>query len=337
MKSVMRIAVFTALYLSIGVLQASAQQNRGRLEIAITSGDTDLQLSEVGQTTFSLYLLNTGGQPTGPSGTLSGINSWVDTNTTGAEIDCCDDIVSGSLSHPNKFSMTITGVASASQPAWSYVFTGTYNDAPSDSSSSVITGTYTTTGYATSFSTGGTFTATFFPDFPSTPTEYIGGLSGPDVGSGPVDVPTTLYLGTNSAHELTGSVTTSLTNSAGVSCFAGPLTIAPGAPPSESYASGVLMEVYANDKDGNQLWLIGYSAAPNGDPAAVGENGLDNEEDSGTQVSRPNDVNNGTNNELIFYYWVLSGPCQGLGGPDAPFHKVTKPAKHERRGHDRMK
>lgn len=334
----MRIGLFLVANLVLFVLAATAQsvQPNGRWEFVVTSGDTPLQLNELGQTTFSTYLLLNGT-------TLSGYDSnYYTTSFTGAEVYCCQESVSGTfITSGGVTTATVTFSAAANsypgQGAFTYTFTGTYNPHPCDSHGPTITGTYTTTGVAVNYSTGGSFVATWFPDFHPTREEYVGGLS-PDVGNGPTDIPTIIHLGTNAQHELIGTITTSLQNSSGVSCFVGPLTI--GNTPSVSYASGVELQVNATDQDGNQLWLLGYSAAPNGDSAAVGENYLCDDtnnctDDGGTQLSGPNAVNNGTNNELIFFYTVTGGPCDGLGGPDSPFHVVKNTHHKERQRHNR--
>ena len=46
-------------------------------------------------------------------------------------------------------------------------------------------------------------------------------------------------------------------------------------------------------------------------------------------------MNNRTNNELVLYYGITGGPCDGFGGGDAPFHPVVKHSQHTRPEHNR--
>jgi hypothetical protein len=79
------------------------------------------------------------------------------------------------------------------------------------------------------------------------------------------------------------------------------------------------ISVFAQDPAGTQIWLNGYAAKPNNDSAAVGENFL-TATDTGSSMT----TDNGTNNNIIFFYGVSGGPCDGLGGGDAPFHPIKK-------------
>lgn len=300
----------------------------GRWEFVVTSGDTTYQLENMGQTSFSTYLTLSGTTLTG--------DSQETTNSSMAEISCCNDTVTGTFT-TNRSGVTSVTVEFSipanpfGQAAFNYIFEGTYNSNPSNSSGPTITGTYTTTA-GSAFSDGGTFVATWLPNFPTTPQEYTGTLDGPDTGTGPSNVATTIYLGTNSANDLIGSVSVpGLTNANGVACFAGTLTIQTvdnpnfngvgGAPNGVGvpFASGVGITVYAQDSAGTQLWLNGFSAKPNGDSAAVDENYLTRSDTGSSETT-----DNGTNNALIFYYGVFGGPCDGLGGGDAPFYPVKK-------------
>lgn len=325
MKTVSFVLLILALLVATSVNAQTAPN--GRWEFAVTSGDTTYQLENMGQTTFSTYLTLSGTTLTG--------NSQETTNTSLAEISCCNDTVTGTyVTSKGVTTATVVFTVPASslgQAAFNYTFTGTYNSKPSNSGGPTITGTYTTTAGST-FSNGGTFVATWFPDFPATPTEYVGTLDGPNTGNGPTNVATTIYLGTNSSKDLTGTVSvTGLTNANGIACFAGTLTIQTvrnplltgvgGAPGGVGvpFASGVGIHVFAQDSAGTQLLLYGYSAKPNNDSAAVGENYL-----TGTDTGSSQTTDNGTNNDLIFYYGISNGPCDGLGGGDAPFHPVKK-------------
>jgi len=44
-------------------------------------------------------------------------------------------------------------------------------------------------------------------------------------------------------------------------------------------------------------------------------------------------ANDGTNNAYTAFYGITGGPCDGLGGGDAPFVLVTK-IKKPKKGHD---
>ncbi len=319
------------VFAAVAAAPASAQiAPNGRWEFAVTSGDTQYELDLTGQTTFSTYLSLTGT-------TLSG-DSQQTTNTTAAEIFCCNDSIGGTF---RKHDGTTTAVVEFAIPAnsvtgqvgFNYTFTGTYNANPSNSGGPTITGTYTTDANSAYSNGSGTFVATWFPDFPATPLKYLGGLTGPDAGSGPSDIPTVLTLGTNpTTHNVIGTVSVPGLTTNGVACFVGTLTIQSisnptlngvgGAPNGVGvpFASGVGLNIFAQDSAGTQLWLNGYSAKPNGNSAAVDESYLDNTDCDGDNTS----TDNGTNNELILYYGITGGPCDGFGGGDAPFHPVKK-------------
>jgi hypothetical protein len=336
------LGLMTFVFLAVSAAPVSAQiAPNGRWEFAVTSGDTQYELDWTGQTTFSTYL--------SLSGTVLSGDSQQTTNTTAAEIFCCSDSVGGTF---RKHNGTTTAVVEFAVPAnsltgqvgFNYTFTGTYNANPSNSGGPTITGTYTTDASST-FSNGtGTFVATWFPDFPATPQMYVGGLTGPDVGSGPTDVPTLLTLGTNSTtHNLTGTVSIPGLATNGAACFVGTLMIQSvdnptligfgGAPNGVGvpFASGVGLSIFAQDAAGTQLWLNGYSAKPDGNSAAVGESYLNNTDCDGDNTT----TDNGTNNELILYYGITGGPCDGFGGGDAPFHPVKKLEHSKRLGQRR--
>jgi len=310
----------------------------GRWEFVVTSGDTPYQLNQAGQVTFSTYL-NLYGT------TLSGMPQQT-TNTTSAEIYCCNDTVTGTFTKHNNTStavvqFSVPTIPQVGQVAFNYTFTGTFNPDPNNSNGPTITGTYATNvGPTYSLTGSGTFVATWFPDFPHNPVEYIGGLAGPDTGSGPTDVPAQVTLGTDpGSHDLIGTVNVPLlTNSNGVACFTGPLTIqtlhnpqllgAGGAVNGVGvpFASGVGITIFAEDTAGNQLSLIGYSAKPNENSAAVGESYFVESDNSGDNTT----TFNGSNQELIMYYGITGGPCDGYGGGDAPFHPSTKHEHHNK-------
>jgi hypothetical protein len=324
----------------VSAAPASAQiAPNGRWEFAVTSGDTQTQLDQLGQTSFSTYLSLSGT-------TLSG-DSQQTVNNSDAEVYCCNDTVTGTFTRHNNTTtavveFSIPANSSYGQVAFNYIFTGTYNANPNNSAGPTITGTYTTNASSLYSNGSGTFVATWLPDFPATPQLYLGGLAGPDDGTGPSDVPTMITLGTNStSHDLIGTVTVpGLTNN-GVACFVGPLTIQIVDNPEligvgggangvgEPFASGVEISIFAQDSAGTQLMLFGYSAKPNGNPAAVDESysAINGDVDNTT-------TDNGTNNELILYYGITGGPCDSFGGGDAPFHPVKKHEHQKRSEHN---
>jgi hypothetical protein len=313
----------------------------GRWEFAVTSGDTQYQLDQMWQTTFSTYLSLSGT-------TISG-DSQQTTNSTAAEIFCCDDTVTGTFTkHHGTTTATVEfsvpANSSIGQVAFNYTFTGTFNADPNNSSGPTITGTYTTNAGPAYSNGSGTFVATWFPDFPATPQPYVGGLAGPDDGPGPIDVPTMITLGTNpTSHELIGTVSIpGLTNN-GAACFVGNLNIQTvdnsavvgggGAPNGVGvpFASGVGILIFAQDSAGTQLSLLGYDAKPNGNSAAVDESYLSATDNDGDTTT----TDDGTNNELILHYGITGGPCDGFGGGDAPFHPVKKLEHHKHSEHNR--
>ena len=180
-------------FAAVAAAPASAQiAPNGRWEFAVTSGDTQYELDLTGQTTFSTYLSLTGT-------TLSG-DSQQTTNTTAAEIFCCNDSIGGTF---RKHDGTTTAVVEFAIPAnsatgqvgFNYTFTGTYNANPSNSGGPTITGTYTTNASSAYSNGSGTFVATWFPDFPATPLKYMGGLTGSRCWFGPERYPDGAYTG----------------------------------------------------------------------------------------------------------------------------------------------
>ena len=339
-RKLLGLMAFVFLVVSAAPVNAQIAPN-GRWEFVVTSGDTQYALDVMGQATFSTYLSLSGT-------TLSG-DSQQTTNTTAAEIYCCNDTVAGTFTKHNgtttaMVEFSVPTNSSIGQLAFNYTFTGTYNANPKNSAGPTITGTYTT-NVSSAYSNGsGTFVATWFPDFAATPQSYIGGLAGPDDGSGPSDVPTVLTLGTNpSTHDLIGTVSIPGLMSDGAACFVGPLTIQTVDNPAllgvgggangvgVPFASGVSINLFAQDSAGTQLSLFGYSAKPDGNSAAVDESSLTDTDSDGDTTT----TDNGTNNELILYYGITGGPCDGFGGGDSPFHPVKKHEHQKRSEHNR--
>jgi len=363
MRKLYALSMLTLLtLLAASSVSAQAQAPNGRWEFAIIKGDTTTSLQEIGQSTISMYL-----NVDSKSGNITHVPAWT-TDTFGVDQYCCDVTVSGNFNFKtNKVTLTYNQIAvpAVGNVAATYVFSGTYqtNQQNGDvSNNPIIVGTYTSNDPTWSTS-GGSFVATWFPDFPSNgQLEYVGSLL-PDLGTG-AEVPALINLGQDpSTHLLTGNILIGMTNSQGVACFTSPILQIQEVVPSQivsygtaqsgySYTAGVGETIYATDPAGDLLWLLGYSAAPNGDSAAVGENYLcggtfeEAEENpyyqgctdnQASQTPSPfdgitfskyqhnNERNNGTNNTLIFWYIVTGGPCDGMGGSDAPFHLVNKP------------
>ena len=292
---------------------------QGRWEFAVTSGDTAAQMGQMGQSTFSTYLLQTSGS--------SALNNIVTSTTDNVACDTVDDnnvtVAKSSIDPAGNVIVDFT-VTLADQSTFDYVFTGVLGIGPPE----VITGTYQrTAGGCTQGSLGtstpggdGNFTATFFPDLVGT---YSGGFDGPDVGSGSA-VPATFTLTTNADKSLSGSITitnpSTFTNSSGQACLANPVTITTLPGGYIPQASGGMLELFGTDFTGtSQLFVIAIATNPDGSAAAVGE---DDPADGSNGT-----INDGTNLAYTAFYIISGGPCDGLGGGDAPFKLVTNSAQ----------
>jgi len=99
-----------------------------------------------------------------------------------------------------------------------------------------------------------------------------------------------------------------------------------------SEPAGAGFELFGIDVNGTHVWVNAYATNPDGSIAAVGED---------NPPSSTGTVNDGTNNAYTALYGITGGPCDGLGGGDAPFLLVTKTKKvpkgrdgqHGRDGH----
>lgn len=312
--------VLLVLFLSTSAVALSSVQTiQGRWEFAITSGDTNTQLNSMGQSTISTYLLQNGSS-------LSNIVAFTtDTIACDTQSDNNVTVSSGSIDAQGNVVVSFT-ITLAGQTPFQYVFTGVLTPGTS-TSPTVITGTYQrTAGGCTQGSLGtgtpdGNFVATYFPDLSGT---WDGQFDGPDMGSGPTGVPASFTLTTNADETLSGTVSApGLTNTVGDACFAGPVTLQTGMPEGVSEAAGVAFQLFGTDANGTRAWVLGWATNPDGSTAAVGE---DNPADGNNGT-----VDDGTNNSYSAYYGISGGPCDGLGGGDAPFKLVAKKKSHRDR------
>ena len=285
----------------------------GRWEFAITSGDSPAQLSMSGQSTISSYILQSG----------TALTNIVPFNTD--TIICDTDglnnatVIGSSIDTGGNVSITFS-ITDAASPTFQYVFTGLVTTGPP----MTIIGTYqkssggcTMGNLGSSGTPDGTFSATYFPDISGT---WTGDFDA-DTGTGPTS-PATFVLSTNPDKSLSGTVTTALANAALTPCFVGPVTLTAGMAQGTSQSSGIGMELFGTDGVAT-LWVNAYATNPDGSVAALGE---DNPADGSNGT-----INDGTNNAYTAFYGISGGPCDGLGGGDAPFKQVVKktpPAKH---------
>ena len=311
-----------------GIASAAVPVVQGRWEFVVTSGDLTSQTDAMGQSIFSTYLLQT------PGGTvLTNISqfttdtvacdteSYNNVTVAGSSVDALGDVVVD-------FAVTLSG-----QTPFHYVFTGVLAQGPPK----VITGTYQrsaggcTQGSLGTLTPDGTFTATWFPDLSGT---WVGAFDAPDVGTGPVAVAASFTLTTNSDKTLSGSINilgTGLTAVSGAACIVNPVTLQPNMAEGISQSSGVGFGLFGTDASGTRVWVNAMATNPDGSIAAIGE---DNPLAPGTTGT----INDGTNNAYTAFYGITGGPCDGLGGGDAPFLLVTKTKKVSKRQdgqHDR--
>jgi hypothetical protein len=307
--------VFVNAVLTIDSTGTGTPNIQGRWEFAITSGDTPTQISQMGQSTISSYVMQ--------SGTSLSIISAFNANTIACDTNAGSNAsLSGSTIDSNGnviINFTFTEPGSAS---FHVVFTGVlYTGTPT-----VITGTYQrTTGGCTMGNLGsgtpdGNFTATYFPDISGT---LNGAFEAPDTGTGTGST-ATFVLTTNADKSLSGTVTAAaLKNASSAACFVSPVTLKAGMVQGTSQASGIGIELFGTDTNGTALWVNAYATNPDGSVAAVGE-------DNPADVSPSGTSNDGTNNAYTAFYGITGGPCDGEGGGDAPFIRVTNPVQPPR-------
>lgn len=306
--------------LSISSTGSQSPNIQGRWEFAITSGDNDVQVAQLGQSTISSYLLQSGSSLTN----IPAFNT--DTIYCDTDVNGNTSVANSSIDAAGNVSITFTTTEVAS-PTFQFVFTGVLTTA----APTVITGTYQrsaggcTQGHLGTGTPDGNFTATYFPDPSGT---WSGSFQGPDgSGSGPLEVPATFTLTTNSDKTLSGTIDASLlTASGGAACFAGIVTLHPYMSQGSSQTSGVGIELFGADSQGNTLWVNAYSSNPDGSLAAVGED----DPADGTSGT----INDGTNLSYTAFYGISGGPCDGMGGGDAPFQLATKSGKPPKKDPD---
>ena len=305
-----------------GIASAAVPVVQGRWEFVVTSGDNSTQLSTMGPSVFSTYLLQTPG-----STVLTNISAFTyDTVACDTESNNNTSAVNSSVDASGNvfvdFTVSLTG-----QTPFHYVFTGVLTQGPPK----VITGTYQrSSGGCTQGSLGtgtpdGTFTATWFPDLAGT---WMGAFDAPDAGTGPTAVSASFTLATNSDMTLSGTINilgSGLVNSSGIACIANPVTLQPNMAEGVSQPAGAGFELFGIDANGTRVWVNAYATNPDGSIAAVGED----DPAAGT----PGTANDGTNNAYTAFYGISGGPCDGLGGGDAPFLLVTK-IKKPKKDHD---
>jgi len=329
-SSILRPAGLALAWLvSAGIASASVPVIQGRWEFVVTSGDNATQLSTMGQSIFSTYLLQSPG-----SAALTNISAFT------YDTVACDTVSYNNISAANSsvdtlgnvvvdFTVSLTG-----QTPFHYVFTGVLAQGPPK----VITGTYQrssggcTQGNLGTLTPDGTFTATWFPD-PSGQT-WMGAFDAPDVGTGPTSVSASFTLNTNASDKtLSGTISilsSGLVNSSSVACIATDsfgnqtITLQPLAV-GVSQQAGAGIELFGTDANGTQVFVNAFASNKDGSVAAVGED-IPADGANGT-------ANDGTNNAYTAFYGITGGPCDGLGGGDAPFVLVTK-VKKPKKGHD---
>lgn len=295
---------------------------QGRWEFAVTSGDTSSQLSLMGQTTFSTYLLQTPGDTVLTNIPLFTTDTAACDTQSDNNVTVANSRIDASGNTVVDFMVTLTGGST-----FHYVFTGVLALGPPE----VITGTYQrSSGGCTQGNLGtgtpdGSFTATWFPDLSGT---WVGAFDAPDIGTGPLAVAASFSLTTNTDKTVSGSINitgTGLISTSGAACIVGAVTLQSTMAEGISQSSGVGFQLFGTDTNGTRVWVNALATNPDGSPAAVGED---------NPPTPPGTINDGTNNAYTAFYGITGGPCDGFGGGDAPFLLVTK-TKKLWKGHDR--
>jgi hypothetical protein len=276
----------------------------GRWEFAVTSGDTAAQLTALGPTTFSTYLLENGRS-------LTNIVTFTTDTSVCDKFNFNNVIVTNfSFFDAATKQVRVTFRVTNNSPVFQYTFTGQLtqgNPLANPPTPTRINGTYQKTRGGCTGGSGaasdGNFAATFFPDMDGT---WIGNFNGPNSGVGGRRGPLTMVIATNLDKSLSGTLTSSLTNASGAACFSGPVTLIGGTPPDgASFAAGVTVQLLGTDPAGTQVFVNATPVNPDGSTAALGEdnpaNGL-----NGTR-------NDGTDNDLTAFYAITGGPCNALG------------------------
>src|SRR5258707_13055687 len=309
----------------VGIASAVVPVVQGRWEFVVTSGDNPSQLSTMGQSIFSTYLLQTLG-----STALTNISPFT-FDTVACDTQSYNNVtVADSTIDASGIVVVDFTVTLSDQTSFHYVFTGVLAEGPPK----VITGTYQrsaggcTQGSLGTANTDGNFTATWFPDLSGT---WMGAFDAPDVGSGPVGVSASFTLTTNPDKTLSGTIdilgSGLVSPTLGAACIAtnGTITLQPNMAEGVSQSSGAGFELFGTDSAGTRVWVNAMATNHDGSIAAVGE---DNPGNGSTGTG-----DDGTNNAYTAFYGISGGPCDGLGGGDAPVLLVTKTKKGSKR-HD---
>src|SRR6266481_1404673 len=258
----------------VGIASAVVPVVQGRWEFVVTSGDNPSQLSTMGQSIFSTYLLQTPG-----STALTNISPFTfDTVACDTQsynnVTVADSTIDASGNVVVDFTVTLSG-----QTPFHYVFTGVLAQGPPK----VITGTYQrsaggcTQGNLGTANTDGAFTATWFPDLSGT---WMGAFDAPDVGSGPVGVSASFTLTTNPDRTLSGTIDilgSGLVSTSGAACIATTgtgthtITLQPNMAEGVSQSSGAGFELFGTDSVGTRVWVNAMATNSDGSIAAVGE------------------------------------------------------------------
>lgn len=320
LSSISRRAGLTLAWLAYaGIASAAVPVVQGRWEFVVTSGDNSTQLSTMGQSIFSTYLLQTPGSPV-----LTNITAFT-SDTVACDTQAYNNVTVANSSVDNLGNVVVDfAVTLPDQTQFHYVFTGILAQGPPK----VITGTYQRSadtcnlGHLGSGTIDGTFTATWFPDFSNT--TLVGAFDADVPGTGPTSVAASFTLTTNSDETLSGTINiigTGLVDSHGTACIVNPVILQPNMAEGVSQSAGVGIELFGTDANGTRMWVNAYSTNPDGSIAAVGED---------NPPGAAGTANDGTNNAYTAFYGISGGPCDGFGGGDAPFLLVTKTKKHSK-------
>jgi len=297
-KSVL--AVIIALVAPLLSQAANTPNIAGRWDFEVTTGDTATQLNEMGDTQFETYLLQSGN-------TLS--NIVLPTTDTSACDSVSDGNVSVSGTVSNNGNVTTVFTITGNGAPFNFTFTGTLA-----SGDLTMTGTWTTTATCSAAAGAhGNFKAWKYADISGT---FTGTFDGPDMGTGPTQIPASIYLVTESDKSVGGYIDAPQFTLDGTSktaaCFIpfsdghtlhliyGYAAFANVAQPQVSQQAGYSLSIFAVDAAGNMFW--GNAANLNYD---------------------------GSNGPYTIWYGITGGPCNGLGGGDAPFTLVKKPVLKE--------
>jgi hypothetical protein len=295
------IAVIIGLLAPLLSMAADGVPNiAGRWDFKVTTGDTEIQLNDMGNTEFETYLLQNGN-------TLSDI-VLPTTDTT-----ACDNISDSNVSA----SGTVSGNGNVTT-----VFTITGNGAPFtftfagklSKDGLMMTGTWTTTATCSAAAGAhGNFQAWKYADISGL---YTGAFDGPDMGTGPTQIPASINFVTESDKSVGGFIDApqftldgtpnspacfvpfsdghTLHLISGYAAFAGvPL-------PQVSQQAGYGIEIFAVDAAGNQFFGLGG-----------------------------NMNQDGSHGPYTIDYGIAGGSCHGLGGGNAFFTKVKKHGKEK--------